>query len=471
MAQMKLTVAGFTAGALSVCLALTGCGGTDPSATFTEPVISDQAASTLSLSSDDGESNQAPTYNLQAVIYRLRNVTPALFQHYGLRFGEDWNSSRAYRTMIGEVSFVVKNGVVTVTNKSTGGVIFTGRLTNLSSGVFSPENIPGGAITPPPSPSACTYAYSAFGACQSNGTQTRTVVSSTPAGCVGIPSLSQSCSTPPVLDGAALYASTCASCHGPLATSSKKGRTAAQITSAGMTKGLTAAQVQAVAAALAGTTPPAPVACSYTTGTWGACQSNSTQTRTVTSFPAGCTGTTPASSQACTYVPPVLACTSFTYSAWGTCSATGTQTRTVATSAPAGCTGGTRVVSQSCTPPAPPPADGAALYASTCASCHGPLATSAKLGRTAAQITAAGMTKGLTAAQVQAVAAALATVVPPPPATTGAALYTQYCSGCHGNGMKGQSASTIQSRINSNTGGMGSLKSLTPAQIAAISNT
>jgi mono/diheme cytochrome c family protein len=60
-------------------------------------------------------------------------------------------------------------------------------------------------------------------------------------------------------------------------------------------------------------------------------------------------------------------------------------------------------------PPPPPPTtlDGAALYASTCAGCHGPLASSSKRGRTAAQITAANMTKGLSSAQVQAVANAL----------------------------------------------------------------
>jgi mono/diheme cytochrome c family protein len=85
----------------------------------------------------------------------------------------------------------------------------------------------------------------------------------------------------------------------------------------------------------------------------------------------------------------------------------------VLSSFPAGCTG-TPVTSQGCTyvapapPPAPAPAiDGAALYAQKCASCHGPLATSSKRGRTAAVITASGMTMGLTVAEVQAVADAL----------------------------------------------------------------
>jgi mono/diheme cytochrome c family protein len=54
------------------------------------------------------------------------------------------------------------------------------------------------------------------------------------------------------------------------------------------------------------------------------------------------------------------------------------------------------------------------------------------------------------------------------PPLDGAALYTQYCAGCHGSGKKGRPAATTQSAINSNTGGMGSLSFLTSAQLAAI---
>src|SRR5919108_147255 len=57
----------------------------------------------------------------------------------------------------------------------------------------------------------------------------------------------------------------------------------------------------------------------------------------------------------------------------------------------------------------------------------------------------------------------------PAPALDGAALYTQNCAMCHGQGMRGKSASSIQSAINNNVGGMGFLKSLSPAQIDAIS--
>jgi mono/diheme cytochrome c family protein len=62
----------------------------------------------------------------------------------------------------------------------------------------------------------------------------------------------------PALDGAALYTQNCSGCHGPLATSSKRMRTAAQIQAAissntgGMSflSALTAAQIQAIATAL-----------------------------------------------------------------------------------------------------------------------------------------------------------------------------------------------------------------------------
>jgi hypothetical protein len=105
---------------------------------------------------------------------------------------------------------------------------------------------PGSGTCPtPPPPATCTsFTYSAWGACQPNNTQTRTVASSLPAGCTGgTPVTSQSCTY-------------------------------------------------------------VPPTCSYTYSAWGTCQSNNTQTRTVTSVtPAGCTGT-PVTSQACTFVPP-----------------------------------------------------------------------------------------------------------------------------------------------------------------------
>jgi mono/diheme cytochrome c family protein len=105
--------------------------------------------------------------------------------------------------------------------------------------------------------------------------------------------------------------------------------------------------------------------------------------------------------------------------------------------------------------------DGAALYATNCAGCHGALAVSSKKGATAAQIQvrmdAPPYAKTiLTTAEVQAIADALAVTPPtttPPPATTvgGAALYATNCAGCHGalavSAKKGATAAQIQVRM------------------------
>ena len=310
---------------------------------------------------DDGEHEGAG--RIGSVIRSLRTVLKPLFDLYHVdRIGgdDDEGDVSGMRALLRDVSFTVSNRIVTVTNRATGGVIFSGPLNDLASGVFHPENMPagpGGTPTPPPPPAACTYTYGAWGACQPEGTQTRTLVSATPAGCTGTPVLSRSC-TP---------------------------------------------------------TPPPPATCTgftYSAWTPATCPASGQQTRTVlSSTPAGCTGGNPVLAQTCTPPPPPpVTCTGFTYSAWtpATCPASGQQTRTVVSSAPAGCTGGNPVLTQACTPP--PPIDGAALY-------------------------------------------------------------TQYCSGCHGNAKKGSSASAIKAAIDSNRGGMGTaaLRALTPEQIQAIS--
>ncbi|MDA8083558.1 MAG: hypothetical protein M0024_07880 [Nitrospiraceae bacterium] len=183
--------------------------------------------------------------------------------------------------------------------------------TNLAEITATPPTYPGdpaskpAPATPPP-PATCTsFTYSAWGACQADSTQSRTVTSSLPSGCTGgSPLLTQSCTY----------------------------------------------------------VPPVNACTSFTYSAWGTCQSNNTQTRTVTSsLPSGCTGGSPLLTQICNYVPPVNACTSFTYSAWGACQSSNTQTRTVTSSLPSGCTGGSPVLSQACTsvPPVTPPPSGA----------------------------------------------------------------------------------------------------------------
>lgn len=209
----------------------------------------------------------------------------------------------------------------------------------------------------------------------------------------------------------ALYATNCAGCHGPLATSSKLGVTTARLQSAisgniggmgALSNTLTMNQIQSIVTAL--TTPGA---------------------------------------------------------------GTGTTTGGTTTG---GTTGGSTA------------ANGSALYATDCAGCHGPLATSAKLGATAARIQSAiaGNTGGmgsfstLSAADIQAIAGALAgtgtgTGTPTPvPATDGASLFSTYCASCH-SGMGSTSLSSIQSAIRGQSR-MASLASLTAAQLQSISD-
>jgi mono/diheme cytochrome c family protein len=311
------------------------------------------------------------------IVDQLRVVLAPLFALYETTkdpvSDELDDDNTGLKALFKDVKIKQQSGMVIVTNKRTNGVIYEAPLSNIASGTFHPENMPG---------------------------------------------------TPGQINGATLYANNCASCHDPLTASTKKGATAAQIQAAidadtggmGSLANLTALQVQAIASVLTSTsTTPPPSACTYSYDAWSACQSNGTQTRNLlSSSPPGCTGT-PVLSQACTYVPPVTACTSFTYSAWGTCS-NGTQTRTVLTSLPAGCTGGTPALSQSCTPPV-------TACTSFTYNVWGACQSNNTQTRTVATSLPAGCTGG-TPSLSQA-----CTYIPP--TLPGKAVYDNSCSGCH----------------------------------------
>ncbi len=271
-----------------------------------------------------------------------------------------------------DVNITLSGNVLSVTNKQTGAVIYTAPLSNPSSGTLNIGNMPGGSgvidgaalytnkcsachgplsasavagataaaiqsairsvstmsnlsnitaleiqtiasalssastTTSPPAP--CAYTYDAWGTCLPDGTQTRSVLTTSPQGCTGTPMTSQAC----------VY------------------------------------------------TPPAPTPCTYTYDVWGSCQPDGTQTRPVlASAPAGCVGT-PIVSQTCDYIPPVCI---FTYSDWGACQPDSTQSRTVLTQGPSGCTG-LPVLVQACvyTPPVPVTLRDVVM---SCTGCHG----------------------------------------------------------------------------------------------------
>jgi len=245
------------------------------------------------------------------LLVELKVVLAPLFERYGIT--DPRTDRAAVRLLLKDVKLTLEHRKVTVTNRATGGVIFTGRLSRLSEGTFTAANMPAG----PGGGTACTdFTYSAYGDCQPSNTQTRTVLTSLPTGCTG---------GAPVVSQACVYVPTVTTCTG------------------------------------------------FTYSAWGTCSAAGQQSRTVSGYtPASCTGTptaTPVLTQSCTPAP--VACTSYTYTAWGTCSAAGMQTRAVATASPSGCTNQTTtppVLTQSCTPT---PTCTLATAVPTCSSCHG----------------------------------------------------------------------------------------------------
>jgi mono/diheme cytochrome c family protein len=337
-----------------------------------------------------GDENHDTAGRVVRLLDQLRTVLAPLFQRYGIT--DPATDGAAVRLLLEDVRFERDDGVLTVTNRATGAVIFTGPLDDLASGTFDPDAMPPGPGTPPPTGEGALLYEVNCAAC--HGPLATSEVRGESAGDIreaiqenegGMGSLSGLTLTqlqaiaaalsgtagggtpPPPGDGALLYEVNCAACHGPLATSEVRGESAGDIQAAiaeneggmGSLSGLTLTQLQAIAAALNGTSGG---------GTPGAC--------------------------------------TFTYSAWGTCTG-GMQTRTVLSATPAGCTG-TPVLSQSCTGTI----DGAALYATYCAGCHG----NSKKGSSATAIQNAinadvgGMgsapLRALTPEQVAAIAAA-----------------------------------------------------------------
>jgi mono/diheme cytochrome c family protein len=298
--------------------------------------------------------------NLPAAIAALMTKLKPLMDRYGANINPVNDSFTADHTgldaMFDAVKITLIAGNVVLTNKTSNAVIFNAPVHNMMAGTLNMNAFPA-VIAPIPAQAATS----------------------------------------------ALYDTNCAGCHGPLATSSKRGATVARIQAAiaantggmGRFSTLSAADIQAIVAALA------------TTGT------------TASTAPAS-PSTTPAST-----------------------------------------------------------VDGGALYATNCAACHGALANSSKLGRTATQIQAAigsigamGSLSTLSTAQVQAIATALTTITPAPAPTDGPTLYSTYCASCHGalasSSKRGVSASTIQSAINS-VSKMRTI-TLTSAQIQNIAN-
>ena len=261
--------------------------------------------------------------------------------------------------------------------------------------------------------------------------------------------------TSTTLDGATLYTSNCVSCHGTLESSTKQGASASLIQT-GISKisdmkflsFLTSAQIKAIADTLKNIFPtPIPTldgATLYNNNCVSCHGSLATSTK------LGATA-----SQIQTGISTVSGMKIFS-------SLTAAQIQAIANALKT-------------TTPIPTPTDGATLYTNYCSSCHGLLASSAKIGASVSRIqnaigsvSAMSSLSSLTSAQIQAISNAL-TSTPMP--TDGTSLYTINCFSCHGalanSQVGGSSVSDIQQAINEKSK-MRYLSTLTLIQIQAI---
>jgi mono/diheme cytochrome c family protein len=348
----------------------TGPGRTPINAVTTLAVLgASGAGGTAALGTAAGLQDAAGGFD--AVLTQLGAVLRPLLERYGIRTPISIDDAAGIGALLQDVRFSVHGETLIITSAATGAVIFQGSLSDLAAGTFDAASLPTpGAGNAPTTPTT------------------------------GAP------------DGAALYAQRCASCHGDLASSDVRGKSAAAITSSKMTYGLSAAEVDAVALALAGSSSGSS---SGGTALDGVALYNR--------FCGSCHGPISSSSIAGQTLEEVAKLMGMGLSL---------DKLQAIIDAVTAATAGAQ-------PPSTSPStgtDGAALYAQRCASCHGDLASSGVRGTTAAAIQASNMTYGLSAPQVDAVVQALNSG-----STSGGncgntldgvALYNKYCAMCHG---------------------------------------
>lgn len=189
-----------------------------------------------------------------------------------------------------------------------------------------------------PQDTICTsWTYSDWSTCLSNGTKTRTVISSSPSNCSsGSPVLTQSCTYTPPACTSWIYSD-----WGVCANNQQS-------------RIITSSQP----ASCVGGNPSLNQSCNSTPlcteNNWTSaltptnCPSNGQQVKKWTKIGQCQNGTSHSSEESvsCNYQAPT--CTTFTYGDWGVCNASGVQSRSKLSSSPSDCIGGNPVLSQSC---------------------------------------------------------------------------------------------------------------------------
>ncbi len=172
-------------GAIVLALAAGGCGGTADSPASESQVTAAVRSSAREME-PEGDRDEV-TSRFRSALNQLRDVPvlAPLFDLYRVPNPiemDDDDHSGGLVDLLRAVKFAMSGGTLAISNRDTGGVIYTAPMRDLAAGVFYAENLPGG--TAPPPPTTCTsFTYSPWGACQSSNTQTRTVLTSSPSGC------------------------------------------------------------------------------------------------------------------------------------------------------------------------------------------------------------------------------------------------------------------------------------------------
>ncbi len=216
--------------------------------------------------------------------------------------------------------------------------------------------------TVPAVTTACSYNYSDWTTCQSNGKRSRSVTGMSPSGCVEMsaPTVQESCNyTPPQCSYSYGDWGECQSSgtqSRPLQSKTPSGclQTTAPALSRSCT--YTAPTTTSTSTTTTSTAPAVTTACSYNYSDWTTCQSNGKRSRSVTGMsPSGCVQTTtPKTTESCTYTSTTTATTTpeqcvYTYSNWGACQANGKRIRTLLSKLPGSCEEYTHpVLEQSC---------------------------------------------------------------------------------------------------------------------------
>ena len=104
------------------------------------------------LSKATGQMMESISRNHRSVMEALKAKLAPLFAQYGVTqdpVSDEFEADgKGLDALFDDVRITISKGTILVTNKTTGGVIFTALVTDIDGGTFYPENLPGGQRNP-----------------------------------------------------------------------------------------------------------------------------------------------------------------------------------------------------------------------------------------------------------------------------------------------------------------------------------